>query len=45
MYSKIAENSTVDRDTIAQFEKEDFMLHRISMKVYKEPVVIEKQND
>ena len=24
MYSKIAENSTVDRDTIAQFEKEDF---------------------
>ena len=26
MYSKIAENSTVDRDTIAQFEKEDFLV-------------------
>lgn len=26
MYSKIAEHSTVDRDTIAQFEKEDFLV-------------------
>ncbi len=26
MYSKIAENSSVDRDTIAQFEKEDFFV-------------------
>lgn len=26
MYSKIAEHSTVDRDTIAQFEKEDFFV-------------------
>lgn len=26
MYSKIAEHSTVDRDTIAQFEPEDFMV-------------------
>ena len=26
MYSKIAENSAVDRDTIAQFEKEDFLV-------------------
>lgn len=26
MYSKIAEHSTVDRDTIAQFEKEDFLI-------------------
>ncbi len=26
MYSKIAENSSVDRDTIAQFEKEDFLV-------------------
>lgn len=26
MYSKIAEYSTVDRDTIAQFEKEDFLV-------------------
>lgn len=28
MYSKIAEHSTVDRDTIAQFEKEDFLVSR-----------------
>lgn len=26
MYSKIVEHSTVDRDTIAQFEKEDFLV-------------------
>lgn len=26
MYSKIAESSSVDRDTIAQFEKEDFLV-------------------
>lgn len=26
IYSKIAEHSTVDRDTIAQFEKEDFLV-------------------
>ena len=26
MYSKIAEHSSVDRDTIAQFEKDDFLL-------------------
>lgn len=26
MYSKIAEHSSVDRDTIAQFEKEDFLV-------------------
>lgn len=32
MYSKIAEYSTVDRDTIAQFEKEDF---RVSQDLYE----------
>lgn len=32
MYSKIAENSSVDRDTIAQFEKEDF---EVSQDLYE----------
>ena len=32
MYSKIAEHSTVDRDTIAQFEKEDFL---VSLDLYE----------
>lgn len=33
MYSKIAEHSTVDRDTIAQFEKDDFL---VSQDLYED---------